>query len=334
MNFSTPVIITKPEQAYGYHTSFFFSGSCFAMAIEEKMRKSGFQVSSNPSGIVYNPISLFDSLTRVIEQKPYTLEELVFHNSLYHSMMHHGSMSGADANKMLEEINLSQYMAFQHLQKTNLLVLTLGTAYVFRYIPTNKIVVNCHKIPAANFLRYRLQIPEIILAWQSFNKALTIINPNIKILLTVSPVRHLKDGANGNQLSKSVLLLAVDEIISENPHTKYFPSYEIFMDELRDYRFYAPDMVHPSEQAVEYIWELFQNSHFDNESLAGIAEIGKINRLLAHRTLHPETDQNPEKYQNALKRLNELQRNYPTMQTQSIKAELSRRINQMQNDTN
>lgn len=268
-------------------------GSCFAENIGEKMKYFKFRVDINPCGIVYNPLSVASTLCLLMEGKPLEGEELLQNDGKWCSVLHHGSFSSPDKETCLKHINERLIQSAENLKALDCLIITLGTAWVYRFLATGKIVANCHKIPASAFERSRLSVKDMVDEYVVLVNRLRQINPGVKIVFTVSPIRHWKDGAHGNQLSKSVLLLAIDELVNRLEGVSYFPSYELVMDELRDYRFYAEDMLHVSSQAVEYIWEKFCDVYIAPESVNWMKRIDKVNKVGRHRP----TDGGDEKCQ-------------------------------------
>ena len=267
-----------------------FFGSCFTENIGEKIANLHLQNNINPFGILYNPASVSENIRLLIENKNFTEKDLNQNNNKWFSYNHHGKFSDEDKDKCLQNINTEINKASSSLKDANFLFITFGTSWVYKLKENNKIVANCHRIPAKEFNRERLTITEIVDDYKKLITKIKNINPNIKIVFTVSPIRHWKDGANGNQLSKSVLLLAIEEIIKQNTNCFYFPSYEIIMDDLRDYRFYSSDMLHINDIAINYIWEKFTNTFFDNSTLEYAKKINKINSALNHRTENNKTE--------------------------------------------
>jgi lysophospholipase L1-like esterase len=207
------------------------------------------------------------------------------HEGVYHSFSHHSRFSGTDKAAVLEKINTRLADSSGFLRQAKLLIITFGTASVYRLASTGKVVSNCHKLPAREFEEERLTVEQITEQWNNLIRDIRTINPNLKILFTVSPIRHWKNGANANQLSKAVLLLAVDEIIQSNPQCFYFPAYEIVLDDLRDYRFYADDLIHPNSQAIDYIWGKFCDAYFDLSTVKLIREYEKEQKAMNHRKI-------------------------------------------------
>ena len=270
----------------GYRHQSMMIGSCFAENIGNQLREFCFPITVNPFGTLYNPVSIANSLSILLEGKEFTSRDLFFYENLYHSFAHHGRFSRPDEKEMLDQINAQTIEASIVLRDCSHLFITFGTSWVFRHKETGKVVSNCHKLAGTLFDHYRLQVSQITETWVPLIKKLFILNPDLHIVFTVSPIRHLKDGAHNNQLSKSVLLLAIDELSLHfgNDLISYFPSYELLLDELRDYRFYASDMAHPSDVAVELIREKFETSFFDQEAKIISNELIKLVEAIRHRS--------------------------------------------------
>jgi len=262
-------------------------GSCFTENIGRQLERYRFPVCINPFGVTYNPLSVKKNLEALMHKEGYAEEDLNFHNDLWFSFDHYTGFSSPDRDKTLGKINGSFMGAKAMLQKAGFLVLTWGTSWVYRYTKTGQVVCNCHKIPAGEFTRTQLSPAEIVAAHEKLLPQLFEFNRGLKILLTVSPVRHWKDGAHGNQLSKAALLLAGEELRKAFPdQVFYFPSYEIVMDELRDYRFYAEDMLHTNEQTTKYIWEKFLQVLISDSSAEIIRDLEPLLKLLEHRSMN------------------------------------------------
>ncbi len=291
MDLQTRIEIGKSPFAIGYQTGMMAMGSCFAENIGAKLTYFKFDADVNPCGIIYNPFSIANVLKLLIEKRQFAREDLLQYNGKWISLYHHGSFSSAGQPVCLQHINERLSFSSDKLRRADLLFLTFGTAWVYRHRQTGLIVSNCHKIPSSEFEHFRLSVREIVLEYATLIDELRCVNPNLKILFTVSPIRHWKNGAHGNQLSKSVLLLAIDELVDKYEHCFYFPSYEIVMDELRDYRFYGEDMLHLSGQAIHYIWERFKKTYMEQETVTWMDRIDKLNKKLLHKPF--DTD-NPE----------------------------------------
>ena len=282
MNFRTEIPVLRSNFKISHNCGIAMQGSCFAENIASKFLNAGFNIDINPFGIAYNPTSLSHSLYRLLNNNPFTKDELFKDKDIYHSFSHHSRFSGTDPNEVLNKINSRIELSNVFLKNANFLIITFGTAYVYRLQSNDNVVSNCHKLPAKFFTYKRLTIEEIVREWSSLINLLQEFNPSIRLLFTVSPIRHWKDGAHENQLSKSILLLAVDELIRNFSDCFYFPAYEIVLDDLRDYRFYSEDMLHPSSQTIDYIWDKFKESWFDEDTIKKVREFEKNNKALKH----------------------------------------------------
>ena len=296
-------------------------GSCFADEVGQRFVRGGFEAMVNPFGTLYNPASIAVNLLRALSEKEVELPRssiipsvgasistwgtpvdrcgarrltgvghTVFEDAegRWHSWLHHSSFSSTDVATVVERINSTTHRVADFLRGADVLIVTLGTAIIYRLKETGMLVANCHKQPDSLFVRERLNAYDIVDQWQMLLQLLESVNPNLKVIFTVSPIRHKRDGYHVNQISKGILLQAVDEIVNgQLPNSKcgYFPSYEIMMDELRDYRFYADDMIHPSEKAVEYIWQRFQDTYLDNKTKDAVAKATKEWRKSQHRNI-------------------------------------------------
>ncbi len=293
MQLTTPVEIKKENINIDHKSKILLLGSCFAQNIGARLQRCKYSVCSNPFGIIYNPLSISTVLARVLkgelfcEQSP----EIFEHDERWHSTLHHSNFSRKSKEELVETVNRALQKAHEQIKKADIIIITLGTAYVYEQKSDGCVVGNCHKLPASRFTRRLLGIDEIVEKMGEQLKEAIALRPNVKILFTVSPIRHLRDGAHDNQKSKATLLLAADALQVLFPgNVHYFPAYEIMMDELRDYRFYTEDMTHPSAQAIEYIWQKFAESHITPPSLQLCKEIEEVGRRLAHRPSDAESN--------------------------------------------
>jgi hypothetical protein len=290
MDLRTKVEIPSLEDVkIGYTDQILSLGSCFAENIGRKMAGSCFDVDINPFGVLYNPTSIANSIEILLDEKVFVASDLFQNKELWQSFSHSSLFSDISVDGCLEKINHRLTQAYQRMNQVNVLLITFGTAWVFEERKSGRVVSNCHKLPTADFVRRRLTVSEIVQLYSQIISRLQSNNPALKIIFTVSPIRHFKDGAHENNLSKSTLLLAVNELQNNHEKVHYFPAYEIMMDELRDYRFYASDMCHPSEQAVDYIWERFGEAFFSASTVALKERVDQLIRNLSHRPLHPHT---------------------------------------------
>ena len=289
--FSTQIDIPHSTVEITYNDRILTLGSCFAENIGTKLQEACFLTFINPFGVMYNPMSVAQGIRHLLSEKEFTAADLFQSGSLWNSLTHSSAFSATTADEALQKINSRLLAARYFLRETNVMMITLGTAWVFELVDTRKIVSNCHKLPASRFTRRRLSVDEIINEFTEVFGLLRNSYPGLKFIFTVSPIRHWKDGAHENTVSKSTLHLAVDALEKQFDFVHYFPAYEIMMDELRDYRFYASDMLHPSDVAVDYIWQRFGDTYFSSETLNLKKELERLRADLNHRPLHPETEE-------------------------------------------
>ncbi len=286
-------------------------GSCFADNIAGKFIEYKFRTLKNPFGVLYNPVSIANSVKIIYDKILFSEKDLIFHQGEYHSFYHHSSFSSDNPADVINRINAGISSAHDFIKGANLIVLTFGTAWVYEYIETNEVVSNCHKIPANKFDRRKIDVRETTSAASRAIKLLKMINPELKILLTVSPVRHWKDGAVENQRSKATLILAAEKLVEECDNVFYFPSYEIVIDDLRDYRFYSSDLVHPNNLAVEYIWEKFAEAYFPSETIAYLNEINKLKSAFNHKIRNRNTPETQLFIESTINKINTATNKYP-----------------------
>ena len=313
MKLYTTVHVAPSETKIGYGDKILLLGSCFADNIGEKFEEHYFQTTINPFGTLYNPASI----AKAVLDMGYGSSGmgLVEHNGLWHSMMHHGSYSGVDKEEVIARCEESRIQMREALQQASVVIVTFGTAWVYEY--EGEVVANCHKLPANRFVRRRLTVDEIVDMWQPIIASM----PDKHWIFTVSPIRHIKDGLHENQVSKAILLQAVDRLMAQQASrtsstsstscTSYFPSYEIMLDELRDYRFYAEDMVHPSAVAVDYIWQRFVETYMTTDTQQEMRVLHKLWRDRHHRFLHPDSPEAEQFAEHIKTRLQALQPRYP-----------------------
>ncbi len=266
-------------------------GSCFTENIGAKLRGAMMNVEINPFGTIYNPLSMASCVQRLVDAVPERGMDLFQGGGVWNSFNFHSRYSLPDKAATLERMNERIVQGHDHLQRSNTLVVTLGTAIVYRLAATGEVVNNCHKVPQHKFTREMASVDEVTDALKGMVEQLHAFNPGLYILFTVSPIRHIADGLELNSLSKAVLRVAIDKVMKQYPDfTGYFPSFEIMMDDLRDYRFYSTDMVHPSEVAVEYIWQAFRATYFDDPSIQAIARCERVMKRLQHRPMSGNRD--------------------------------------------
>lgn len=312
MNFYTPVELPTNMPRLTHADRLMLLGSCFATNMGIKLTDAKFCCDVNPYGVLYNPLSISAALREINAGKKYDSDHLFFFRECWHSPMHHGDFSGAEADVVLQGINERLQEAHTNWAKVDYLLLTFGTAWVYESKDTGQIVANCHKQPEANFARRKLSIEDIVLDYKTLLADLFMQNPKLKVLFTVSPIRHIRDGMHANSLSKATLLLAIERLQQAYPEQVfYFPAYELLIDELRDYRFYAEDMVHPSEVAVRYVWERFVQTCISTDALQIMEESENIRKALSHKPFHPESDEYKRFLGQIVLKIDRLNEKYP-----------------------
>ena len=283
MELRTTFYIDPSETRISYRTPVMFIGSCFAMAVGSRLQAGNMPVMINPSGTIYNPVSVFNTINSIISPAAHEPGGLYRYGSRWVSFDHHTDFSSEDPQKVIEKISIREDEARKFISDARFLFITFGTARVFRWKESGRIVSNCHKIPASHFSHELLTPDEIVSLWNGLLDRLKSDFPELKVVFTISPVRHWKDGAHGNQVSKSVLFLAVERLLDHSSAPGYFPAYELVMDDLRDYRYYGTDMLHLSETAADYIWEAFIRCYFDDSSGMLWKEVAGISKAVSHR---------------------------------------------------
>jgi hypothetical protein len=311
MELRTTFPVEPSASKISYDDRVMFIGSCFASAIGSQMNMGHMPVMINPAGAVFNPISVCNTLDSITNRKQFIIDDLHFYDGIWLSFYHYTDFSSDDPLKVLEKINRRLDDAYGHLKYTHFLFVTFGTARVYKLKKSDLIVSNCHKIPAEQFESKLLTVDEIISVWSAQLDKLKLLFPDMQVIFTISPVRHWKDGPHGNQVSKSILFVALDELQKHKTAPKYFPAYELLTDDLRDYRFYAEDMLHPSVQAVNYIWEAFAKSYLDDSVLNTWREIVKITKAYNHR-LNTDSPTKAKFFaERTLKQISELKLKFP-----------------------
>jgi len=301
LQFTTKIPIQKSSFPIDYDSKIMLLGSCFAENIGKKFQYFKFQSTTNPFGIIFNAVSLEKLIRRAVENRTFTENDIFFHNELWHCYEVHSELSNSDKNTFLNSLNELINSTAQQLNDSTHIIITLGTSWVYRNMESNEIVANCHKVPQKHFTKELLSISQTEVNLQNLVSLIHSVNPNCNFIFTVSPVRHIKDGFVENTLSKAHLITALHASNFQLPTSSYFPSYEIMMDELRDYRFYAEDMLHPNQTAIDYIWEQFVGSNVSEESKSLMIEIESIQKGLSHKPFNV----NSESHQQFLNKLEE-----------------------------
>ncbi len=311
MKFRTEITPDRlPAIDIRYGDGIFCIGSCFAENIGAKLRHTKFNVDINPFGIIYNPISISEGISRILSRKPFSKKDIFKYGDLWHSWMHHGSFSSSNEEESLHVMNQRLKQSAEVLENAGTLLLTPGTAHVYKNKDSGKIVANCHKVPSERFTKEKLTIKAVVDSLETAILQLLKINPRLQIVCSVSPVRYIRDGLSESLKSKSILLLALDELEQKFKQVHYFPAYEILMDDLRDYRFYARDLIHPSEQAINYIWNKFRMVAFSKETASQYHMILKQVTSFNHRILHPGTPSHLRFIQEQLDNARQLMKDY------------------------
>ncbi|MBN4070327.1 GSCFA domain-containing protein [Olleya sp. AH-315-F22] len=322
MKFQTQITPEKQSNnLIDYNSKILLLGSCFVENIGDKLEYFKFQNTINSFGILFHPKAIQTLISNTINQKKYSEKDIFFHNERWHCFDVHSKLSNTSKDMLLLQLNNVLDLTSQQLHNTTHIVITLGTAWIYRFIESNQIVANCHKLPQKQFKKEILSVDEIATSLESIEKQIRSVNPNIQFIYTVSPVRHLKDGFIQNQQSKSHLITAVHNFLNQksssdnyrnvNHRSVYFPSYEIMMDELRDYRFYDEDMLHPNNTAINYIWEKFKEVWIDSEALITMQDIDSIQKGLLHKPFDPSSKSHQQFLQQIEDKKARLQSNFP-----------------------
>lgn len=321
MLFSTQIKIKPLEQTVHYGDGLLFLGSCFADEVGSLCKGLGFNAMVNPFGVLYNPASIAQSVERLQSGKPFTHDEVIAVGEGYYCTFSHNTDFWCPTEEsLLEKVNTHLAKAHRHFLQSNWVIISLGTSWVFRAVrhcdpnETTQVVSNCHKLPASRFERLFLSVEQSAQYLSEIVKQ----HPDKHFIFTVSPLRHLKDGLHENQLSKAALLLAVDQVCKAYDNAHYFPAYEILLDELRDYRFYKEDMIHPSEQAVRYIWERFTDFAISPSEQPAMQAATELKQMLCHKPLFPESEAFKKFEALKEKKTNELMNYYPLVLIENL----------------
>ena len=288
-----------------------FIGSCFASEIGSKMAEGKMEVLINPSGMVYNPVSTANIIRIIIENRKFTEKDIYNYKGIKLSFYHYTDFESTNSSALLKKINSVTDQSSRFLKNARFLFITFGTARVYRFKESGEIVSNCHKLPGDLFSVELLEKEEIVRNWTDILNELHLFNKDLQVIFTISPVRHWKDGAHGNQVSKSMLFLSVEELMKNPVGEGYFPAYELLMDDLRDYRYYSDDMLHPSRMAIDYIWKAFSDCYITPETQNLWKEVQAISKARNHRILSESTSGKNEFAKNILKRISAIENKIP-----------------------
>jgi len=314
MHFTTPIPIPKSSNPIDYSSRVVSLGSCFAVNIGQKLDYFKFRNTTNPFGILFHPLALEKFIGFAINGKSFTEADIFFHNGRWHCYDAHSDLSHPDKDAMLETLNAAIALAKADITAATHLIITLGTAWAYRHAESGNLVANCHKVPQKQFTKELLSAELIKQSLENIISLVKDANPSAQIIFTISPVRHIKDGFTQNQWSKSNLIAALHEVLStvkSQPTTCYFPSYEIMMDELRDYRFYAQDMMHPNQTAIDFIWERFAGGFTTQAAQNTMQEVEGIQKALSHRPFNPGTEQHKQFLTSVNDRITLLKQQFP-----------------------
>jgi len=289
MKFRTEIKCPEVSRQIDHRSGLVLLGSCFSEHMEDKFQYYKFRTYANPFGILFHPRAIEKAVQHCVTQKYYCAKDLIKHHDTWLSLDHHSQFDQRDHQQVLNDINKQIEFGYQALKNASHVIITLGTSWIYKWKQNDRIVGNCHKIPQKFFSKNLLASKEIITSLKQVISNVQKINKNASFIFTVSPVRHLKDGFTENTLSKSLLHQAIHEL-TDHKTVSYFPAYEIMMDDLRDYRFYKNDLVHPNDMAVDYIWELFKNSWISKDSRELMDEVEDIQKSRAHKAFDPESE--------------------------------------------
>jgi len=316
MELQTKIPLTTSDNPIDYQSKLVLLGSCFVENMGAKLDYFKFQQFQNPFGILFHPLAIENLVQRAIEGKTYRQEEIFEQDGIWHCFDAHSDLRSGSSEKLLHLLNQRLKETKTNLEASSHIIITLGTAWVYEDNSSGKTVANCHKVPQKQFTKKLLSPTEIEASLQNVMALIQKVNPNTQIIFTISPVRHLKDGFVENQRSKAHLITAIHSVLSSRAQSRelaYFPSYEIMMDELRDYRFYGKDMVHPNPLAIDYIWERFKSVWISENASAVMDEVDAIQKGLLHRPFNPDSDAH-QKFKTSLRaKITYLQERFPFM---------------------
>lgn len=326
----TPAELPAGTLEITHKSRIMLAGSCFASNIGVKLAERKFNIEINPFGTLYNPLSLAKMFKMVEEGGMFdsSSAEIFEHNGLWHSMLHHSDFSCSTKERLIETLNSRMQESHMRAKSCDTAIVTFGTAYAYTLKDGGTVVGNCHKLPGNMFTRRLLSIEEIADTMSDVIETYRKNNPGIRFIFTVSPIRHLRDGAHDNQKSKATLLLAIDRLIERFPaNAFYFPAYEIVLDELRDYRFYADDMVHPSPAAIEYIWECFGKCYFSDTTQKLNESVENILKDCNHRPFNAESEGYRSFLSNLLRKIEAIEEKYPYLGFENEKTRCNTLLN-------
>ena len=316
MQFRTQIPISKSNCPIEYNSKIMSLGSCFAVNMAEKLDYFKFQNSCNPFGILFHPLAIEKLIDFAVSGKQFTDNDIFFHNERWHCFDVHSDLSNSNKEDLLASLNALIKSTNQHITESTHIIITYGTSWVYRNIESDFIVANCHKIPQKQFQKELLSVKKIDESVAKTIKLVHAVNPNCNMIFTVSPVRHIKDGFIENQWSKANLISAIQSVLNTEDiklKTEYFPSYEIMMDELRDYRFYAEDMLHPNQVAIDYIWKRFKETTISESVFGVMDEVEDIQKSLSHKPFNPISESHLKFESKVREKITKLENQYSFM---------------------
>ncbi len=313
MNLQTKIPLHSQEPKINYDSEVVLLGSCFAENIGKKFEYYKFKNNSNPFGILFHPKAIETFLWMASQDEKYTETDVFYHNERWHCFDAHSSLSNSDKDILVSDLNKGLSNTKKKITAATHIFITLGTSWVYRLKSLDMVVANCHKIPQQEFDKQLLSVEEVTQCLQNCIHLIQSLNTSAKIVFTISPVRHTKDGFIENTRSKSHLITAVHEVLDRDQNVGYFTSYELMMDELRDYRFYTTDMLHPSELAIQYIWERFSEIWISEKTKTTMKQVEEVQKGLIHKPFNPNSKQHTAFLQKLSSKKNQLQKEYPFM---------------------
>ena len=313
MKLQTQLPLEIQSPVIDYSSKLVLLGSCFAENIAEKFSYYKFQNNVNPLGVLFHPVAILDLLSRARQNKFYTDNDVFFSNGYWQSFQAHSRLNSTSQSEILDHLNKALKLTQNQLQSASHVILTFGTAWVYKHKQSKTTVANCHKQPQSEFDKSILSVDELQDTFNSIISVLKSFNPKVTVVFSISPVRHLKDGFVENNLSKAHLMTALHSVINTTENTCYFPSYELLMDELRDYRFYKQDMVHPNQIAIDYVWDKFQTIWIHPEAIPIMQKVNNLQKGFAHKPIHPKTTAHAEFSSTLTKKAKALESRFPFM---------------------
>jgi hypothetical protein len=326
-NFRTDVRISASRNTITHKTAVFTAGSCFADAIGNRLLTFKFPGLVNPFGVSYNPLSIHKTIIAGLKNEQVLDDGIVCNNHIYNHLDYHSCFGQSDKDTLLSTIKKVTGEAHEFLRSAKFAMITYGTSWVYVHKKTGSLVSNCHKIPAAEFERRLLSPAEIVESFAQLHKVASSLNPNLRFILTLSPVRHVRDTLELNSVSKSILRLSIHNIVERFGDVDYFPAYEIMMDDLRDYRFYKADMIHPTEVAEDYIWQKFIEKYMDSTTSALINEWQGIIAAMRHKPFHPSSDSHQQFLKATIDKIEKMKNNLDvTSELESLRSQLKQMV--------